>query len=275
MSETNPYLVYVIGDYGDDLAFNEVHMRIDAAMGDIPYRLYDQNVPAFDTVSTGFTLGQLALNVPTQNGYAGRVKFFVNTAPRKDDPKAREKCAGEALVYFRLKNGVEGVCVNSGYSLSFVKDSAEEIRLLEAASDGSQFRSRDVFPQAFGEVMHGNNEIKGKDITDQIPDPEEDVVAFTDGYGNLKCSIDPRKMREHKGKHIKIYINRLPIFAKIADGIFGVEDGEFCVSEGSSGWVKSDGTHQRFTEIVRRGGNAAETVNYPLAGKKIIWEIVE
>ena len=265
--------IYVIGDYGDHLAFNEVHLRISAAMPHADWRVFDQNVPAFDTVSTGFCLAQLALNTPESD--TDKTKFFVNTAPRKDDPKIRVKNEGESLVYFKLYNGVEGVAVNSGYSLSFVKASATEIRTINIGKEGSQFRSRDLFPHAFGKIMAGEPNMLGDDIKDSIPDFPRECVVWTDGYGNLKCSVDPRQLENHKGKHVKLYINQVPILGKIADGIFGVEDGEFCVSKGSSGWPLADGSECRFTEIVLRGGSAAKTVGNPHSGKKIGWKLVE
>ncbi|MAS86643.1 MAG: hypothetical protein CMH30_01490 [Micavibrio sp.] len=268
--------IYVIGDYGDHLAFNEVHMRLSAAMEGTNFRFIDQNVPAFDTVSTGFCLAQLAMNVPsTPEGFAKRTKFFVNTAPRKDDPKARVKCEGEALVYFKLYNGVEGVVVNSGYSLSFIKEACVEIRAINIGKEGSQFRSRDIFPIAFGKLFNDNEDILGADIKSDIPDYPKDTVVWTDGYGNLKCSLDPDTFNSHMDEHVKLYINQYPIFGKIAAGIFGVEDGEFCVSTGSSGWPLPNGKEVRFVEIIRRGGNAAETVNFPHSGKKIDWSIVK
>ena len=276
MTSEKPLSVYVIGDYNDHLAFNEVNMRIEGNLFGRNINIFNQNVPAFDTMSTGFCLAQLAMNVPTDiEGYTENVKFFVNTAPRKDDPKIRVKCAGEGLVYFKLHNGVEGVAVNSGYSLAFVKAGATEIREIKADKDGSQFRSRDVFPKAFAEIVKGNYDILGEDIRENIPDVPENVVVWTDGYGNLKTSINPSLIAEATEKHVKMNINQRHIFGKVGSGIFGVEDGEFCVSVGSSGWTLPDGKDIRFTEVVLRGGNAARSVDSPHAGKKIDWKLVE
>lgn len=270
------FIIYTIGDYGDDLAFNEVTTRIEQHFYGHDIAIHKQKVEAFSTVETGFTLAQLALNVPeTPKGLREHAKFFVNTAPRKDDPLIRVKNQGEALVYFKLYNGVEGVAVNSGWSLSFIKDAAVEIRAMSVDDAGSQFRSRDIFPQAFAEAVLGGKKNLGRDIRDEIPDFPENHVAYTDGYGNLKCSIDPDKINEHLGKHVKVYVNRATLFATVSQGIFGVEEGEFCVSVGSSGWELPDGTRKRFVEIVRRGGSAAEAADKPHSGKKLTWKIVE
>ena len=164
------HYVRVIGDYGalGDMAFAEVSDRLDAelAHAGIDYQLRLTSVPQFDTYATGFVLAQLAIN----NKLADRQVFYVNTAPRKDNKAARVNNEGEGLVYARLKNGVRIVAVNSGYSLAFIKPFAAEIKLLNCAREGSQFRSRDVFPQAFGAVMRGDAAIMGADAMAHVPD---------------------------------------------------------------------------------------------------------
>lgn len=268
----NDAIVYVIADYGDlhDLAFAEViqrlHAELEPARGDINTFA----VPAFDTVATGFVLAQTAIN----SRLGSRQKFFVNTAPRKDDLKARSNNAGERFVYAKLHNGVEICAVNSGYSLSFVKDVAVELRQVHCETQGSQFRSRDIFPAAFARIVKGDHSILGADVRDQVPDMPQDVVCYTDGYGNMKCSVDPAALQEVKGKHVILDINGHQQVVRIADGIFGVSDGEFCMSGGSSGWRLPDGSEVRFTEIVKRGGNAASVFGRPPGGLPLVWRLV-
>lgn len=270
------YKIFCIGDYGDDLAFNEVTHRINKEFFGHNTEVHKQKVSAFSTVETGFTLAQIAMNTPSEPaGYAESVKIFVNTAPRKDDPLIRVGNQGEGLVYFRLPNKVEGVVVNSGWSLSFIKDIAEELRIVNCGDAGSQFRSRDLFPKAFADIILEREDILGDEIKGSIPDFPENHLAFTDGYGNLKTSIPAHVLEENMGKHVKIYINRRTVFAKISKGIFGVEEGEFSLSAGSSGWNLPNGERVQFTEVVQRGGSAADVVGYPQAGKKLAWKIVD
>ncbi len=265
-------VIYVIADYGDlhDLAFAEVVQRLHAELGELDGTINTFAVPAFDTVATGFALAQTAIN----SKLGSRQKFFVNTAPRKDDLKARHNNAGEGFVYARLHNGVEICAVNSGYSLSFVKDAAVELRKINCDVQGSQFRSRDIFPAAFARIVKGDHSLLGDDVREFIPDFPQDVVCYTDGYGNLKTSIDPALLDEVRGKTVILDIFGQQQVARIAEGIFGVSDGEFCMSGGSSGWSLPDGRQIRFTEVVKRGGNAAKVFGRPPGGQPIVWRLV-
>ncbi len=267
------FLVYVIADYGDlhDLAFAEVTQKLYHELHDKNVAIRAYAVPAFDTVATGFALAQTAINSKLGKGH----KFYVNTAPRKDDLTPRVKNSGEGLAYARLFNGVEIVAVNSGYSLSFIKDAAEEIREIHCDKDGSQFRSRDVFPPAFGLIAHGDYSKLGADIRDAVPDYPKNVVCYTDGYGNIKCSVDPADLEAMSGKHATLDINGRAMAARVAEGIFGVADGEFCFSRGSSGWTLPDGKKVEFSEVVMRGGNAAKAFGKPPGGTPIGWRVIE
>lgn len=267
------FLLYVIADYGDlhDLAFAEVTQKLYHELTDMDVEIRPYAVPAFDTVATGFVLAQTAIN----SKLGAKHKFYVNTAPRKDDLTPRVKNSGEGLAYAKLTNGVEIVAVNSGYSLSFIKDAAVEIREIRCDKDGSQFRSRDVFPPAFGLIAHGDYSNLGADIRDHVPDFPKNVVCYTDGYGNMKCSVDPESLKAISGKHVTLDINGRHSAARVADGIFGVADGEFCLSKGSSGWTNPDGTKVEFSEVVQRGGNAAKTFGKPPGGIELSWRTID
>lgn len=267
------FLVCVIADYGDlhDLAFAEVTQKLHYELRDKNVDIHTYAVPAFDTVATGFALAQTAIN----SKLGGKHKFYVNTAPRKDDLTPRVKNSGECLAYARLANGVEIVAVNSGYSLSFIKDSAEEIREIHCDRDGSQFRSRDIFPPAFGLIAHGDYSKLGGDIRDSVPDFPKNAVCYTDGYGNMKCSVEPSSLNAMAGKHATLNINGRAMAARVAEGIFGVADGEFCFSKGSSGWTLPDGKKVEFSEVVMRGGNAAKAFGKPPGGIEVSWRVID
>ncbi len=264
----NRTLVTVIADYGalHDLAFAEVRERLYAELDDDRFVIETVAVPAFDTVATGFVMAQLGIN----SKLGERHKFYINTAPRKDDPAPRARNAGEGLAYAKLPNGVEIVAVNSGYSLAFVRDVATEIKTLRVSAEGSQFRSRDVFPPAFAKVAHGDHQnVMGDDLRNAIPAVPQECVCYTDGYGNLKTTVDMDRLAQHKDRDVFITLNGRVQRARVTDGIFGVKDGEFCISPGSSGW-----NGRRMTEIVRRGGNAAQSFAAPHGGAPIEWHPV-
>lgn len=273
--------IRVIGDYGhlSDMAFAEVSDRIHAQLvgaGIQNYKMDLSSVPAFDTYATGFMLAQLAVNSPLKDKHY----FYVNTAPRKDNKSARIHNEGEGLVYAKLRNGVQIVAVNSGYSLTLIKPFTDKIVLLNVDNKGSQFRSRDIFPVALGAVMRGDQTIFGKDVTNTVLDEfPEDRVVYTDGYGNMKCSIDPSRIDDLIKTHTKGEIrprvevnieggkNRQNI--QLGAGIFDVHDGEFCVARGSSGWDLPGGLRKAFTEIIKRGGSAAAAFDHPVGGAEV------
>lgn len=264
-------LIYVIADYGDlhDLAFAEVTQRLYIELNDLKARIRCYAVPPFDTYATGFVIGQLALN----STLGAQQKFFVNTAPRKDDTAPRTNNAGEGFAYVRLKSGSELCIVNSGYSIAFIKDAAVEIRHITCDTAGSQFRSRDIFPQAFAKIMRGDYSELGADLRENVPDLPERVICYTDGYGNMKISIDPDELESHMGKEIVLDINGRKRGAKITRGIFGVSDGQLCLAAGSSGWTLPDGRARRFSEVVLRGGNASKEFGKPPGGIQVHWTL--
>ena len=263
-------LIYVVADYGDlhDLAFAEVTERLYAELMDVDVDIKSFAVPAFDTVATGFVIAQLAMNSKLGEHH----KFFVNTAPRKDDLRPRVREAGEGFAYAKLHNGIELCVVNSGYSLSFVKDAATELRMINCAKEGSQFRSRDVFPPAFARVVKGDYSELGDELRGIVPDMPKGVVCYTDGYGNLKVSVTPEEIEPLKGKDVIVSINGQKRVAKVTDGIFGVAYGQLCLAPGSSGWRQPDGSRLRFSEVVIRGGNAADAFGSPAGGSEITWQ---
>lgn len=264
-------IIYLIADYGptSDLAFAEVTERLFKELDGAPAQIKEYSVPAFDTIATGFYLAQTAVN----STLGARHFFYVNTAPRKDKKEARINNEGEGLVYVRLTNGVQIIAVNSGYSLSFIKPFAEEIRAVEVSNAGTQFRSRDNYPKALGAMVRGDLDgMLGADVRDTVPDRvPENAVVYTDGYGNLKCVVSEEELENLIGKNATIEINGKEHFMAVGSGIFDVADGQFCFARGSSGWVMPDGKKFRFWEVIQRGGNAAKEFNKPKGGAKIKW----
>ncbi|HEY9646901.1 MAG TPA: hypothetical protein V6C88_11050 [Chroococcidiopsis sp.] len=257
--------ISVIADYGTgDPAFSEVTQRL--LMGLPQAQIYPLSVPPFSTLATGFWVAQLGLNP----GPAPRL-IYHNCAPRKDDPDARRNNEGEGLTYALLNNGVKVVGVNAGYTLSFIKDYAQVLSSINVSRGGSQFRSRDVFPQAAIAIAQDDLSVLGETLLPgQIPDMPGDRVAWIDGYGNIKTTLAAHTIALKPESKIIIRIGDVVSDAIYSDGSFTVPEGTLAFAPGSSGWPSADGTAPfRWMELFLRGGNAWQRFGKPQVGQSV------
>jgi S-adenosyl-l-methionine hydroxide adenosyltransferase len=254
-------LVHIIADYGQgDLAFAEVVQRIKHHLPDAEPVLTP--VPPFATIAAGFCIAQLGLN-PAPVGTI----VYHNVAPREDDVEARANNAGERLAFARLPTGVRVVGVNAGHAFAFVRDAAEELRWAAVPAAGSQFRSRDLFPQAAAAIAVGEPDaLAGKIDRAEIPDIPLKRVAYVDGYGNIKTTIPSRGGK--KTVKVRVRIGDVEREAVASDGSFAVEPGQLAFAPGSSGWPGTSG-EVRWMELFLRGGNAWEAFGRPGVGAEI------
>jgi len=259
-------LVHVVADYGaGDLAFSEM---ISALARHLPsgWDWHATSVDSFDTIAAGFIVAQLGLQ--DESLRAPQTIIYANSAPRRDRSKPRKNNEGEGLVYGILKTGVPIVVVNSGYSLSFVREAFEGLWTANVEKGGSQFRSRDIFPPVVGKVAKGEFDFKGKklDPLKVIPPPPHGVVGYIDSFGNLKTTFrdgDAEIANLQSGQKIKVEINGVVRVATIASGSFNVDEGDIAFAPGSSGH------DSRFWEVFQRGGNAWATYAKPRIGSQI------
>jgi len=257
-------LVHIIADYGfGDLAFAEVVQRIKLHLPDAQAILTP--VPAFATLAAGFCIAQLGLN----QAPPGTI-IYHNVAPREDDEQARLGNAGERLAFARLPTGVRVIGVNAGYAFSFVRDLAVELRWAAVAAEGSQFRSRDLFPKAAGAIALGQPDALGEGIPrSDIPDVPSNCIAYIDGYGNLKTTIKHEESKTHQSNTVEVQIGESKHKATKSDGSFAVETGQLAFAPGSSGWTNAQSEQIRWMEVFLRGGNAWESFNRPAIGTHI------
>jgi hypothetical protein len=257
-------LVHLIADYGhNDLAFAEVVQRIKLYLPDAEPVLTP--VPPFSTLAAGFCIAQLGMN----EAPAGTI-IYHNVAPRADDEEARESNAGERLAFARLPTGVRVIGVNAGETFSFVRDVAEELRWAAVADAGSQFRSRDLFPKAAAQIALGQPEALAEEIDRSlIPDVPANRIAYIDGYGNLKTTINSASNRARTGSPLSVRINQTERQATVSDGSFEIEHGQMAFAPGSSGWKEPGGNEMRWMELFLRGGNAWEAFARPSIGDEI------
>ncbi len=222
-------------------------------------------VPPFATLAAGFCIAQLGLN----DAPAGTL-IYHNIAPRQDDAAARAGNAGERLAYARLPTGVRVIGVNAGHTFSFVREAAEGLRWAAVAAEGSQFRSRDLFPQAAAAIALGQpdalaDELQREDVL-EVPAYQ---VAYVDGYGNLKTTIEQAVTPAPAGAAVRVRIGGVELAAIASDGSFAVEPGQLALALGSSGWAGPNGGQTCWMELFLRGGNAWEAFGHPPIGASI------
>jgi hypothetical protein len=257
-------LVHIIADYGHgDLAFAEVVQRLKCYLPDAEPILTP--VPPFATLAAGFCVAQLGLN-PAPVG----TLIYHNVAPRQDAPEARVGNAGERLAFARLPSGVRVIGVHAGYTFAFVREAAEELRWAAVPAAGSQFRSRDLFPQAAAAIALGRPEglAEPMDRAD-IPEVPGQRIAYIDGYGNLKTTMPLDASATAPGTVVRVRIGHAERDAMLSDGSFAVEPGQLALAPGSSGWPHPHGGEMRWMELFLRGGNAWEAFGRPTVGSCI------
>ena len=137
------------------------------------------------------------------------------------------------------------------------KDVAEKLQWAASPAAGSQFRSRDIFPQAAAAIAMGGPSALGDEIdAHALPPPPSSVIAYVDGYGNIKTTIAYNEKEVTPGTRTRVKINDCEQEARVSDGAFSVRHGELALPPGSSGWPLAGGGEIRWMEIFLRGGDA-------------------
>ncbi|KKU87006.1 MAG: hypothetical protein UY16_C0042G0004 [Candidatus Gottesmanbacteria bacterium GW2011_GWA2_47_9] len=225
-------LIQFIADYGvGDPSFGEVVQKL--TLLDPTIRVIRTSVPAFSTIATGFWTAQYALVNPVPG-----MMIYTNTAPRKDDKEGRKANEGERLKCAVLDNGVRVVGVNAGFCFAFVKQRIREFYRVNVANHGSQFRSRDFYPEAVVGIAKG--------------EPQ-----WIDGYGNMKTTMSASESSYEPGQPLRVTIAGMKRIAYYTDGSFSVREGELAFAPGSSGG------ENRFMELFLRGLSAWKEFGKP------------
>ncbi|MGK7947534.1 MAG: S-adenosyl-l-methionine hydroxide adenosyltransferase family protein [Xenococcaceae cyanobacterium] len=258
--------ISLIGDYGNgDPAFAEVMQRLNQKLPKA--QIHCLSVPPFSTLATGFWIAQLGLNP----GAPGRL-IYHNCAPRQDNPEARANNEGEGLTYVKLPHEVIVVGVLAGYTLSFIKQEALQINSVKVSRGGSQFRSRDVFPQAAAAIAQGDFSLLGETINpEQIPDRPTDRVAWIDGYGNIKTTIAASNVDLPLSTKVTVRVGDIVSDAIYSDGSFRVPEGNLAFAPGSSGWPTKNREKVTWMELFLRGGSAWERFSKPKVNQVVTY----
>lgn len=253
-------LIHLVADYGaGDLAFAEVTQRLARLLPEAS--VLPTPVPAFDTVGAGFCAAQLALG-----DAPGDRLIYTNVAPRADHSDPRPGNQGERLVAALCSNGIAVVGVNAQHCFSFLRDNAL-FRSVDVPDAGSQFRSRDLFPDVVAKLARGDQGCLGAEVDNSlIPPAPEKAVAYVDGYGNLKTTWTDAPAEI--GDRVQVAVGGAVAVATVTGGTFAVHQGEMSFAPGSSGWDAGDG-RQVFYELLLRGGSAAERLGRPHGGAPV------
>jgi S-adenosylmethionine hydrolase len=246
-------LIHLIADYGvGDPAFAEVIQKLKLLISEST--IIPTSIPAFSTLATGFWTCQYA----TVNPIPGMF-IYTNTAPRKDNKNIRENNEGEKLMYAKLQNGVTVIGVNAGFCFSFIKKFIQEYHEINVANKGSQFRSRDFYPDAVaGIILNNGNYIGLKADISTLPEFPSAKIAWIDGYGNIKTTSRKSEINFKPGQPVLIELNGMKRTAFFTDGTFSVREGELAYAPGSTGATDP------FMEIFLRGLSAWREFGKPL-----------
>ncbi|NCN24265.1 MAG: SAM-dependent chlorinase/fluorinase [Candidatus Pacebacteria bacterium] len=237
MENKSTTLLHVICDYvAGGMEFGEITNRLQFHLS-APHavRIHPTEVPSLDTMAIGFVTAQYAYAPNT-----GRMFIYGNAAPRRDSNKAMKSNIDHGIKYARLNNGVEIVNVWSEFAFGFVKKDIVEFRDIDCPNSGSQFRSRDFFPEKVAELVNGNRSSLGKELDiSEIPEIPSNLIAWTDGFGNIKTTMrktDLEKMKLKPGDKVQVILNGVSMLGVISTGGFTVDRGVLAVNAGSSGY---------------------------------------
>jgi hypothetical protein len=229
--------LHVVCDYAPaGMEFGEITTKLDDVLENPDeVRIHQTSVPSLDTIAVGFVTAQYAL-AP----FEGRMVIYGNAAPRRGTKKATDNNIDHGIKYARLKNGAEVVNVNSEFAFSFMKDQIEEFRDIDCPNSGSQFRSRDFFPERVAKIVNGDYSVLTEKLDlKNIPDAPNNLVAWTDGFGNIKTSMrlsDLKKKGLQSGDQVLVTLNGVSMLGVVAVGGFAVDRGVLAINIGSSGY---------------------------------------
>lgn len=248
-------LLHLVADYGaGDPAFAEVIQKLTSLQPDI--KVNPVPVPKYSTLATGFWIYQLA----SVNAFEG-LAIYSNTAPRRKDGEDTNKTyKGQfgQLAFARLDNGVNIIAVHYGYAFSYLKPILKNLYQVNISNTGTQFRSRDNYPEAVIGIINSKRNYIGEKIDlSTIPEVPSNTIAFIDGYGNIKTTNRASKNKYEPGQKISVHLNDVTNIASAADQAYHISDGEIVYAPGSSGG--SD----KFMEIWVRNGSAHQIFNRP------------
>lgn len=228
-------LVHIVQDYAPNgLEFGEITQQFHRFLDDPKsVTIIPTSVPSLDTMALGFVTAQYALG----QSKPGTV-IYGNAAPRRDKHEAQHDNVGEGIKYAKLKNGTEVINVYSEYAFGFMKSEIVEFRDIDCPNSGSQFRSRDFFPEVVARLINGDRSMLTTELPiAEIPDIPHNLVAWTDGFGNIKTTMRKSDIKDFEaGQKVQVILNNVNMVGVLSIGGFQVDRGVLAINAGSSGY---------------------------------------
>ncbi len=192
----------VIADWADD-TLNQQEFR-SAMRGLLPSDVYAGVHFAypqfFNIYHTAFMLDQIALS-EERLGKPTEHVIFVNTDPRNAKTAAQSVARGADFLVIKLKSGLTVCGPNKSFCFSLIKPRIKKAYAYQGVEEGSQFRSRDLFPKVIALLMKNTEKELEKQYRkvnlSEIPDMKTKFVGHVDSFGNLKTT-----WKESDWKHI-------------------------------------------------------------------------
>ena len=260
-------LVHLLADFGaNDLAFAEVAQALLTRLPSA--QVVATTVRPFDTLAAGFVAAQLAA-APAPAGSL----MLLNVAPRRDDSRPRVDNDGERLLLAVMPSGMQVLGVDAGNAFSFLAEAATELRAVDWPTKGSQFRSRDLFPEALALLHAGSLPVLGAAQGQAaVPAVPEGRVAYVDGFGNIKTTLRwETALARRAGEELEVAVGGVRHRARVVAGSFGVAEGELALAPGSSGYrLARGGPPVRWVELFLRGGSAARALSVTGSGAEVL-----
>lgn len=303
-----PVTLYFYSDNGgrlDDTAPKEIKSKlhdfaniVETLSGiEQPHLEYD-NTPAQAWVQGSFDLAQTTRFSTVGVGNV----TFLNCAPRLDERGQNGNCTnkGEPVYVAMLPNG-HIISANSRYNFAFFRDMIEsgalEVYEANVQPDGTQFRSRDIFPlhavllasratknianwkphMSVDERRAFLQEIGYVDVTKKltaghVPALPKFTVASIDVHGNVKTNTRLSDLSEGeldvlRAGPFQIQVGDKLVTGRLTERMFDRKEGEPGLSKGSSGhdWIGAQ-ARDGFLEISIIGGDAAEALGVEPSG---------
>lgn len=266
----------VVADWADDSLNRQ---EIISALDGFLKKPDDMNVTFVSstpsTIHTAFLVSQIVEN-EERYGRPLNTVIFQNTDPRIQTTESVKGAKGAEFIIAKLKSGLWICGPNAGYDYSLIKDKVDEIFHYEGLSEGSQFRSRDLYARVAAHLMDAmEDELDLTEIsTNAIPPLVGYYIAHIDNHGNIKTTL---KLSDLKGKYefgdfVDVEINKVRKKVEFVDNLFGSSPGKLVIYPGSAGKFENPyleiSIWRHFTE--EKPTTGLHEFNFPRPGMQVI-----